>query len=103
MLTLGVDLAAQDANTGVCLVRWEPHRATVLLAHRGASDDEILALAGEAAGGDAGAGGDAPTGRAGRPIGTRARRAGPQGGASGEVGAARGRVTRDGGQAAVGA
>jgi predicted nuclease with RNAse H fold len=62
MVTLGVDLAAQDANTGICRVRWADREAVVELAQRGASDEQILdeARAAVAAGGAVGV--DAPLG-----------------------------------------
>lgn len=49
MLTVAVDLAAQDANTGVCLVRWRGREARVLEARAGVSDDCVLRLAAKAA------------------------------------------------------
>ncbi len=62
MVTLGVDLAAQDADTGICRVRWADREAAVELAQRGASDEQILdeARAAVAAGGAVGV--DAPLG-----------------------------------------
>lgn len=64
MLTIGVDLAAQDANTGICRVRWDDRdrAAIVELAQRGASDELILAQAAEAVGGGGAVGVDAPFG-----------------------------------------
>jgi predicted RNase H-like nuclease len=64
MLTLGVDLAAQDRNTAICLVRWNANGARVLEARRDVSDDCILDLAEKAARGgrDHAVGVDAPFG-----------------------------------------
>lgn len=52
MLTVGVDLAAQDRNTALCLVRWRGRAAEVLEARLDVSDDCILSFAGKAARGE---------------------------------------------------
>ncbi|MDO8186361.1 DUF429 domain-containing protein [Conexibacter sp. JD483] len=62
MVTLGLDLAAQDLKTGLCRVRWHDDGAEVELACRSAGDEPILAAA-RAAVADGGAVGvDAPFG-----------------------------------------
>ncbi|MDW5598762.1 DUF429 domain-containing protein [Conexibacter stalactiti] len=49
VLTVGVDLAAQDRNTALCVVRWHGREARVLEARRGISDEAILDAAERAA------------------------------------------------------
>ena len=44
MLTLGVDLASDPSNTGVCVVRWNPPRAKVAVLRVGADDRRIVRL-----------------------------------------------------------
>lgn len=42
MITLGVDLAAQDSNTAYCFIEWKNDAAHVNEAGSGASDDDLL-------------------------------------------------------------
>ena len=44
MRTVGIDLAAQPANTGWCVVDWDEGRVTDVATNRG-GDDELVALA----------------------------------------------------------
>ena len=48
MLTLGVDLSSQDANTAVCLLRWNRGICTIERLETKVSNDEIVALMGSA-------------------------------------------------------
>ena len=45
MLTLGVDLASQSKNTGICRLSWTESGTAVETLHLGATDDDILAAA----------------------------------------------------------
>jgi predicted nuclease with RNAse H fold len=48
MLTLGVDLSSQDANTAVCLLRWNRGICTIERLETKVRNDEIVALMGSA-------------------------------------------------------